>query len=432
MITVLESIKLTTEYLDKKGIESPRINAELLLAKILGCKRLDLYLMFDRPLKQDETELYRSYLNRRSKNEPLQYIVGSVEFYGMEFNVNKNVLIPRQETEILVETVIESADKDIPLNILDIGTGSGNIAIVLAKHLPSAKITSVDCSKEAIETAKVNAEKNGMSDNIIFKLNDVINDPPPEEKYYDIIVSNPPYISSIQFETLQPELRIFEPKIALTDKADGYTFYKAITEKSKNMLRENGRIYFEVGEGQSKNVADILKENGFSTIKLVKDYLNIERVVTGNYMKALVQRVIEGGVYITSENYEREIGKGMVILLGIKTADNPEDVDFVADKCVRLRIFDDANGKMNLSLKDIDGEVLIISQFTLYAETRRGNRPSFTDAARPEEAIPLYEKFIQRITDEIGRDKVKTGIFGAMMKVKIINDGPVTITVESK
>lgn len=149
-------------------------------------------------------------------------------------------------------------------------------------------------------------------------------------------------------------------------------------------------------------------------------------------MKALVQRVIEGGVYITSENYEREIGKGMVILLGIKTADNPEDVDFVADKCVRLRIFDDANGKMNLSLKDIDGEVLIISQFTLYAETRRGNRPSFTDAARPEEAIPLYEKFIQRITDEIGRDKVKTGIFGAMMKVKIINDGPVTITVESK
>lgn len=149
-------------------------------------------------------------------------------------------------------------------------------------------------------------------------------------------------------------------------------------------------------------------------------------------MKAVVQRVSEGGVNIQSDNYSAGIGKGMVLLLGIKTGDNLEDVNFLADKCCNLRVFEDENGKMNLSIKDVDGEVLVISQFTLYGDARKGNRPSFIEAARPEEAIPLYEKFIQRVKENLGDNKVKTGIFGAMMQVKIINDGPVTIIVESK
>jgi D-tyrosyl-tRNA(Tyr) deacylase len=149
-------------------------------------------------------------------------------------------------------------------------------------------------------------------------------------------------------------------------------------------------------------------------------------------LKAVVQRVSEGGVNIQSDNYSAGIGKGMVLLLGIKTGDNLEDVNFLADKCCNLRVFEDENGKMNLSIKDVDGEVLVISQFTLYGDARKGNRPSFIEAARPEEAIPLYEKFIQRVKENLGDNKVKTGIFGAMMQVKIINDGPVTIIVESK
>jgi D-tyrosyl-tRNA(Tyr) deacylase len=149
-------------------------------------------------------------------------------------------------------------------------------------------------------------------------------------------------------------------------------------------------------------------------------------------MKALVQRVTEGGVYIKKENYKSEINKGMVILLGIRQDDTDIDVNFVADKCSNLRIFEDENEKMNLSLKDIYGEVLVISQFTLYGDTQKGNRPSFIDAARPDIAIPLYENFIARMKFNIGEDKVKSGIFGAMMEVKIINDGPVTIFVESK
>lgn len=149
-------------------------------------------------------------------------------------------------------------------------------------------------------------------------------------------------------------------------------------------------------------------------------------------MRALVQRVKEGGVVIPSEKYTESIGKGMVILLGVTHADTADEVNFVADKCCNLRIFEDDNEKMNLSLHDINGEVLIISQFTLYGDARKGNRPSFVDAARPEKAEELYDMFVNRVKENIGRQKVKTGIFGAMMEVKIINDGPVTIIVESK
>lgn len=149
-------------------------------------------------------------------------------------------------------------------------------------------------------------------------------------------------------------------------------------------------------------------------------------------MRALVQRVSEGRVFIEKINHSAEIGKGIVILLGIHNDDKAEDINFVADKCCNLRIFADENDKMNLSLKEIGGEVLIISQFTLYGDARKGNRPSFTDSARPEKAEEYYKLFIKRIGDNLGMEKVKTGIFGAMMTVKIINDGPVTILVESK
>ena len=149
-------------------------------------------------------------------------------------------------------------------------------------------------------------------------------------------------------------------------------------------------------------------------------------------MRALVQKVSEGGVYIKEENYRADIGKGLVILLGVTHDDTQEELNFVADKCCNLRIFLDDNDKMNLSVKDIDGEVLVISQFTLYGDARKGNRPSFTEAAKPEHAEDLYNKFVERIKDNISAGKVKTGIFAAMMEVKIINDGPVTIMVESK
>ncbi len=145
-----------------------------------------------------------------------------------------------------------------------------------------------------------------------------------------------------------------------------------------------------------------------------------------------MQRVSQAHVEIKRLNYFKEIEKGMVILLGVKKGDTDEDVFFVADKCCNLRIFEDENNKMNLSIKEIKGEILIISQFTLYGNARKGNRPSFDDAAKPEEANKLYEKFIDRLKINLGEDKIKTGIFAEMMEVKILNNGPVTILVESK
>lgn len=149
-------------------------------------------------------------------------------------------------------------------------------------------------------------------------------------------------------------------------------------------------------------------------------------------MKVVLQRVSEGGVYIDANNYSAEIKKGLVLLVAVKEGDTINDVEFTADKCCNLRVFEDQKEKMNLSVKEVNGEVLVISQFTLYGETMKGNRPGYTLSAKPETAIPLYEKFINRVKENIGEDKVQSGIFGAMMSVKILNDGPVTLIVESK
>ncbi|MDP1994366.1 MAG: HemK/PrmC family methyltransferase, partial [Ignavibacteria bacterium] len=192
MHTVLELLNLTTNFFEQKGIDSARLNAELLLAEILKCKRLDLYLTFDKPVKDDEVNLYREFVKRRGNREPLQYILGHVEFYGLTFSVNNDVLIPRQETEILIETILNQNDKEAELNILDIGTGSGIIAVLLAHYLPKAKITAVDKSPGALVVAKKNAEVHNARQRITFLEDDILNSTLLLGEKMDIIVSNPP------------------------------------------------------------------------------------------------------------------------------------------------------------------------------------------------------------------------------------------------
>lgn len=300
-MTVLESLQLSTDFLGKKGIESPRLNAELLLSEILKCKRLDLYLKFDQPLKENEVNIYREWIARRGKFEPLQYIIGNVEFYGLPFKVTPDVLIPRPETEILVETVLNKLknntsvisnkeknlrdfspalpDQNDKIKILDIGTGSGNIPIALAKNLNDAELTAIDISEKALSIAKENASANGVEEKIQFISADV-------KKYmsnykFDIIVSNPPYISSEEYPVLQKEILNFEPMVAVTDSNDGLDFYRTIAERAKILLKKNGEIFLEVGKDQSKHVADILEKNDFINIYFVKDYQQIDRVVAG-------------------------------------------------------------------------------------------------------------------------------------------------------
>jgi release factor glutamine methyltransferase len=280
MITVLESINLSSEYLKNKGIDSPRINAELLLAHVLNCKRLNLYLSFERPLSEEEIIKYRELLKRRIKFEPLQYIIGKVEFYGIDFKVNPSVLIPRQETEILVETIIGQYDKYDTLRILDIGTGSGNITVSLAKNLDNSFVTGIDISEDALKIANENALINSVSNRTEFIKIDFLNEDIIRTDF-NIIVSNPPYVSLEEFETLSPELKEYEPKIALTDYNSGLRFYKIISAKSNILLKPGGKLFFEVGKGQFSNVSEIMKKNNFQNINVSKDYLNIERVISG-------------------------------------------------------------------------------------------------------------------------------------------------------
>lgn len=280
MLNVIESLKLSTEYLEKKGIESARLNAELLLSEILNCKRLDLYLKFDQPLKENEVDRYREWISRRGKFEPLQYIIGKVEFYGLQFKVTRDVLIPRSETEILVEEVINFYKGKSGLKILDIGTGSGNIPIALVKNLANAEITTVDISAKALEIAKENALLNGVESEVKFILSDV-NHLKIETGLFDIVISNPPYISAEEYPTLQKEIIDYEPSIALTDANDGFDFYRAIAEKSKSFLKKGGKLFLEIGKGQFEDVEKILSKNDFHNIEIIKDYQQIERVISG-------------------------------------------------------------------------------------------------------------------------------------------------------
>ncbi|MBP9120443.1 MAG: peptide chain release factor N(5)-glutamine methyltransferase [Ignavibacterium sp.] len=281
MITVLEVIKLSTEYLQKKGVESPRANAEILLAEILKCKRLELYLAFDKPLAENEVQVYREAIRKRGLRIPLQYIVGNVEFYGLKLIVNENVLIPRPETELLVEKIINDSDKSNNLKILDIGVGSGNISLSISKNLPNSKVVAIDISKTALDVANQNAEINSLQDRIEFRLFDIMNDNLNSLGKFDLIVSNPPYVSENDYESLEPELKNHEPKIALTDNSNGISFYKHIVEASDQLLKKPGKIYFELGIDQSAQVQEYFKQNNFTNIKITKDYSGIERIICG-------------------------------------------------------------------------------------------------------------------------------------------------------
>lgn len=282
MLTILEAIQLSTEYLAKKGIESARTNAELLLTDILNCNRLKLYLSFDKPLSDIEKDKYRELIQRRGKFEPLQYITGKVDFYGLEFNIIPNVLIPRPETEYLIESVISKFEKDVSLKILDIGCGSGIIPVTLAKNFTNAEITTVDISETALECGRGNAFKHEVERNISFELVDIMSEEAGNMmKTFDLIVSNPPYVSHEEFISLQKEIVEYEPKNAVTDFADGLTFYKRITSIARDKLNNGGWLLFEVGQGQSEDVKQIMENNCFNEVEILKDLQKIERIIAG-------------------------------------------------------------------------------------------------------------------------------------------------------
>ena len=271
------------DFLSSRKMENPRLNAERLLSFCTGLSKVDLYLQFDDAVTLDEQEAYRHVLKRRGKNEPLQYIIGETEFMSLPFRVTPDVLIPRSETEVLVERILEDVRDRIKVRVLDIGVGSGSIAVSIAKYLPAAEVTGVDISETALALARENAERNGVAQKIRFVIGDVQNPLFVNQAAasYDVIVSNPPYISKEEWPLLPEEVREYEPRTALCDDADGLTFYRIIAALGKSFLRSQGRLYFEMGDSQSTGVQSVLEAHEYAAIRVCKDLNGIDRVVCG-------------------------------------------------------------------------------------------------------------------------------------------------------
>ena len=262
---------------------TPRLDVETLLQKVLGVDRLYILLNLDRVLSNDEEQLFNKFIEERLNNRPIAYIVANREFMGLDFYVQEGVLIPRPDTEILVEEVIELAKDKGKVNILDIGTGSGAITVSLAKYLENAKVTSVDISDIALEIGKRNAMENNVVDRIDFIKSDLFSALDKNVKF-DIIVSNPPYIKREVIETLDKQVKDFEPYNALEGGIDGLDFYRAITTQAKDFLKEGGILAYEVGHDQSEDVSKLMEIDGYTNIYTRKDLQQIDRVVIGNIL----------------------------------------------------------------------------------------------------------------------------------------------------
>lgn len=277
-MTVLEVIKRSTEFLESKGVDSPRLQVELLLAHVLKIPRLKLYLDFERQLSDAELDALREFVKRRGAREPLQYIVGTTSFCGIEIAVTPAVLIPRPETELLAEQAWEflSARTRRPTTVLDFGTGSGCIAIAIAYRFPSCEVHAMDASEEALRVAAGNAAR--VRAPISLHRGRAIDDL-PLPKMFNLIVSNPPYIPDADVETLQPEVRDHEPRLALGGGKDGLDFYRMIAAQSRTRLTPDGRIIVELGHGQEQGSREVFERQGWQVECVIADYAGTPRIL---------------------------------------------------------------------------------------------------------------------------------------------------------
>jgi release factor glutamine methyltransferase len=287
-VTVLDVIQRSTQFLEKKAVESPRLQAELLLAHLLKLPRMQLYLNFERVLTEPELSAFRELVRRRSNREPLQYIVGSISFCGLEIAVNPHVLIPRPETELLAElawTFLDQSSRSDGSNnsartaALDFGTGSGCLAIVLAVKCPDVRIDALDISSEALAVARANANKHGVTERVQFIQGESLSIL-PKEAAFDLITSNPPYIPTKEIETLQAEVRDFEPHAALDGGPDGLDYFRQLATEAHFCLRQGGKLMLEFGDGQSEDIRKIFEAEKWIVETIRKDYNQRPRIIT--------------------------------------------------------------------------------------------------------------------------------------------------------
>jgi len=281
-LKLLEAIQKGASFLEEKGVESARLNVELLLEEILKIPRLQLYMEFGRELDDSQTQALREAIQRRGRREPLQHIIGYTEFCGLRIDVNPHVLIPRPETEQLAELAANFLkDLQRPTKVLEIGTGSGCLAIAVAHQANDCSITTVDVSSEALSVARSNAERHQLTDRIKFLNQDGLKSL-SKFKDLDLLVSNPPYIPSADIQDLDPEVRDHDPRLALDGGDDGLDFYRSLAEDAPPCLNEGGRIMLEFGDGQGPELEAVFRSSEWQNISLKPDFSGKDRFLVAS------------------------------------------------------------------------------------------------------------------------------------------------------
>jgi len=280
-VTVLEVIQRSSEFLARKGVDSPRLQIELLLGHVLQMPRLKLYLDFGRKLTDGELETLRVLVQRRGAREPLQHILGSTSFCGLEMKVTPDVLVPRPETELLAERAWEFLrEKAVtaPVRALDFGTGSGCLAIAMAVRAPQAEIHAVDISEEALCVARENALRHQVAERVRFNAGDGFN-ALAAGLAFDLLISNPPYIPSAEIQTLEPEVRDHDPRVALDGGPDGLDYYRRLRLDSPAFLKPEGTLMIEFGAGQEEALREIFAPSSWTIVAVEKDYSKRPRIL---------------------------------------------------------------------------------------------------------------------------------------------------------
>ncbi len=281
--TIGRLLTWTTDYLKQHGAASPRLDAEVLLAAARGCERIALYTAYDQIADDGTRSVFREYVRRRAAGEPVAYLVGHREFFSLSFQVTRDVLIPRPETEHLVVELLDlfqvRSAETARARIADVGTGSGAIAVTVAKHAAACHVTALDISPQALEVARGNAQHHGVADRIEFVLSDLLTEVPPAEPF-EVVASNPPYVSESEWERLPPDVKDYEPRSALVGGATGSETIARLIPQAANHLRPGGWLLLEIGPSVEPSVHQLLGQDGrFQAVQTVKDLAGLPRVV---------------------------------------------------------------------------------------------------------------------------------------------------------
>ncbi len=295
---LIDILRRSAAFLARHGVASARLDAEVLLADVLALDRIQLYVQHDRPLSRDELERYRHVLKRRARRTPVAYVTGRKEFMSLEFAVDERVLIPRPDTEVLVEAVCSRlfALGIAEPKVVDVGTGSGAIACAVSREIPGARVLGTDVSGDALQVAASNVARLGLEGRVFLAPGDLFEAIDGTEwERADALVSNPPYIPSGEIDLLSPEISRYEPRLALDGGTDGLDFYRRIAEGTPRRLAAHGFAALEVGDGQAEPVAGLLRQAGLVDVCTVDDYSGVTRVVIGS-MASMPLNGGEGGV----------------------------------------------------------------------------------------------------------------------------------------